>query len=73
MSSENDSTGGQVLLYHCKSNFVTATAWYGLVSFPDPGSGDETRYGLVCNANGRARTIVIPFRKGRKKALFVIP
>ena len=41
------------VFYHHLSNFVTAAAWYG----------------LVCKANGMARTIVFPFRRRRKKGI----
>ena len=44
------------VLYSRWSNFVTAAAWYG----------------LVCKANGRARTIVFPFRKRQKKLRVVL-
>ena len=37
-------------------NFVTAAAWYG----------------PVCKANGRARTIVFPFRRRQKKSRVVL-
>ena len=38
------------------ANFVTAAAWYG----------------PVCKANGRARTIVFPFRRRQKKVIRVV-
>ena len=41
------------VFYRRLSNFVTAAAWYG----------------LVCKANGMARTIVFPFRTRREKVI----